>query len=181
MNLEGLLGKTLHPSWWDGNAQVHWSTFLHRPRLRRNVPVGQSLHFPLHYHHHNCCRFLINIHDSSSFLFKPEALMTPKWPLMWNRQWLRHWEKLEVMIKFFISLLTSPYCRLLQKANLSRSIQQENGFVWMIAWEVDSWETCQYPMLDSHVWYLSWDWTSNLSVWKDLHFFTSAPIPDTPP
>lgn len=124
MNLEELLSKTLHPSWCNGNAQVHWSTFLHHPKLRRDIPVGQSLPSPLHYHHYNCCCSLINIHDSSSFLFKPEVFMTPKWPWMWDPQWLRHWEKLEIMLKSFISPLTSLYCRQLQKTNLSHSLQQ---------------------------------------------------------
>lgn len=107
MNLKGLLGKTLHPSRCNGNAQVHRSTFRPHSGLWRNIPVGQSFYFPLHYHHYNCCRFLINVHDSSSSLFKPDVLMTPKWPWMWKLQWLRYREKLEIMITFFISPLTA--------------------------------------------------------------------------
>lgn len=178
MNLEELLSKTLHPSWCNGNAQVHWSTFLHHPKLRRNIPVGQSLPFPLHYHHYNCCCILINIHDSSSFLFKPEVFMTPKWPWMWNPQWLRHWEKLEIMLKSFISPLTSLCCRQLQKTNLSHSLQQEMALC--ARWSEE--ETPREPVETQHeasMLSLFWGWEPALDVWKDFSFFTKDPTHPT--
>lgn len=96
-------------------------------------------HFILHYHHYNCYHFLINIHNSSSFLFKPSGLMTPKWP---GCKTFNDWDiekELEIMIKVFISLLTNPGCRQMKKIKLSSHLQQERGSARMVDRDVDSW------------------------------------------
>lgn len=129
----------LHPSLYNSNAQAHWATFLHHPRLRGSIPIDPSLHFILHYHYYNCYHFLINIHNPSSFLFKPDGLMTPKWP---GCKTFNDWDikkELEIMSKFFISLLTRPACRQMKKIKVSSHLQQEHGSAWMVDRDVDSW------------------------------------------